>query len=123
MIPPARPRSVGFTVVSILLLAVVGWWLLGFWVVRGSERFYLLLPPVALALWSLRFPDGWRGFRPHLRGAILYTLGLLLFALAYAYFLTSMILRDASMSAVRGAMLREALVMAYFLAAIKLLLS
>ncbi len=43
----------------ILLLAITGvlaWWLLGPWVASGSERFYLLVPPVALALAALRKP-------------------------------------------------------------------
>src|SRR4051812_6394526 len=107
----------------VLTAAVLAWWLLGFWLVRGSERFYLLVPPVTLALLAIGLPDGWRGLLPYGHKACLYVAGLVLFSGGYAYFLASALLPAGTAGLVAVPLLWEALVTAYFLAAIKLLLA
>ncbi len=64
-----------------LILPVSGllWWLLGFWVPGGAERFYLLLPPVFLAYFLTSSPGAWRELKQLVLplGTLLVVLGVL----------------------------------------------
>ncbi len=113
----------GFLIVGILLAGVLAWWLLGRWVVSGSERFYLLVPPVFLALFLLGAPHGWQRLRTSLRAAVLYLVGLTLFVVLYGLYLSLLVAPTAEVGCWRRLNLYEVLLAVYFLAAIKLLLS
>src|SRR5258708_7027535 len=62
-------RRPWMAVVGVFLAALLVCWLLGFWIAHGSERFYLLLPPVALGLVAVRSPQPWQDTKQWLRGA------------------------------------------------------
>jgi alpha-beta hydrolase superfamily lysophospholipase len=111
-----RGRLISLT---ILALAVAAWFSLGRWVPDGSERFYLLVPPVGLALSSI-FPgagNGWRlGHVPV--GAIVWLL-LGVACIAYNLTLTAPLFADGPLA---GLSVREVVLALYFLLALKLLL-
>jgi hypothetical protein len=53
-------------VVSLVILGGLAWLLLGCWIEGGSERFYLLVPPLGLALFTCLFRQGWSRLRSRL---------------------------------------------------------
>src|SRR5277367_2925646 len=72
---------------GVLLGALILWLLLGYWIPQGSERFYVLLPPLALGLVAACSLQPWQDAKQWLRGAlvvvgfwiVLCTAGSLLF--------------------------------------------
>jgi pimeloyl-ACP methyl ester carboxylesterase len=73
--------------ITVVLTTAIGVWLiLGVWIPSGSERFYCLLPPVALLLLagSVKQPRRW--FRTQTPRAAVFLLCLALVATAYAWF-------------------------------------
>jgi len=97
-------------IAGVLLAAVAVWWLLGFWVAHGSERFYLVLPPLALGLMAARSAQPWQDTKQWLRGAYV-VLGFWI-----------VLCTAGSLVLFGGLWLPEVLLAAYFILALKLLL-
>lgn len=110
-------------VLSILSAGLLAWWLLSPWILTGSERFYLVLPPVCLAFHVAARPEGWRGLRSVLRPASVYIFGIIVFCTLYGFFLSFLIAPTSSEAIYRRVNWREMLIAVYFLVGIKLLLS
>lgn len=73
---PHRVRTWALTA-AVLLVAAAAWWLLGFHVRHVGERFYLLVPPVSLALIAVHSAQPGREARVQARSMLL-ALGLLI---------------------------------------------
>lgn len=102
-------------------LSVGAWFLLARWLPGGSERFYLLVPPAALAVYLAAVPDGWRKIRSQLVPGLVYLSVLTLLCALYSLFLTAVIVPDGSGVAFRGLSVKQILLPVYFLAAVSLL--
>jgi pimeloyl-ACP methyl ester carboxylesterase len=110
------------TVLSILTTAALGWWLLNPWLPRGSERFYLLLPPVLLATYLVFVPEGGKLLRHQASRTCLF-LGLLTAASTlYAFHLGSLLAPPAATGFFQRLSLVEVLVAVYFVVALTLVL-
>jgi fermentation-respiration switch protein FrsA (DUF1100 family) len=103
----------------VLLSGVAAWWLLGLVVPAGGERFYLLVPPVALALIGAWSPEPWRSMASRLRHWLV-PLGLA-FLGGTAYNLLMAAPLYAQDNLLRGLRLSEILAAAYFIFAINVL--
>lgn len=108
---------------GVFLAAGLAWWLLGRWVPGRSERFYLVVLPGMLAVFAGLSPNGWRGLRKQLRPAGVYFAGLVVFGTIYGLVMSYLVTPSSPVSIWQRIPLRELLVLVYFLAAIKLLLS
>src|SRR5436309_2501869 len=107
--------------VLILSAAAFGWRVLGPWVLSGSERFYLLIPPTFLVLYAALAPDGWRGLKPYVRPALVYAVPLAGFCTGYYLLLASMNLPTGLRDLSRGMRFWVLLVAVYFLGVVFLL--
>jgi len=102
----------------VLALAVAAWWLLGFWLPGGSERFYLLVPPVGLALMLAFAAEPWRELKRRLRAtAPLFGL-VILFCVAFNLVVT---IPSLPLGVLGGLRMSEVLVAAYFILALRML--
>ncbi len=110
-------------ILAILLVAALAWWLLGRWVVSGSERFYLVLPPVFITLFIVCGPDGRRGLKPYLRPALRSLLVIALFGAGYGFFLSAMASPGAVVWWWKRVALTEWVIAVYFLAGMKLVMT
>jgi pimeloyl-ACP methyl ester carboxylesterase len=75
------------TAARLLLLAVLslgGWFAIRPWMPQPSERFYLLVPLVALAAWLFFARPTWKQFLARSRAGLGFLGGILLFAICYA---------------------------------------
>lgn len=66
-LPTAPRRRRWALTAAVLLLAALAWWLLGFVIPHQTERFYLLVPPVSLALLAVHAVEPWREARTQAR--------------------------------------------------------
>ena len=110
-----------FAVIALLLASVLAWSLLGFCVHGASERFYLLLPPVLLALLLVRAPGGWARLRPHVRPLLTYVAGLLALCTAFGLIVVAGF-RPAVSATTFWNVVVELSIAVYFLMAVMLLL-
>jgi fermentation-respiration switch protein FrsA (DUF1100 family) len=106
---PSIHRS-WMAIAGVLLAALAVWWLLGFWVAHGSERFYLVLPPLALGLVAASSAQPWQDAKQWLRGAYII-LGFWI-----------VLCTAGSVLLFGGLWLPEVLLAAYFILALKVLL-
>src|SRR5579859_7988508 len=104
------------TILAIILLAAgVGtWWLLGRWLPGGSERFYLLFPPTAIAVFFAAVPDGWSKLKSQLLPAAIYVALLIVLCTLYQFYLAAAIVPDGTGGIFHGVQLKHILVPAYF---------
>lgn len=115
---PAGRQSRWLIGAGVILAGGSAWWLLGFWVPAGSERLYLVVPPVGLALVVLLAAEPGRELRTRLRAALPFVGFLLLFAAAYNLLLTIPALPGPWLQGLRPG---EVLLTAYFLIALRVL--
>lgn len=111
-----------FLTLMTLTLAGLAWRVLGAWIVSGSERFYLLLPPTALGLYLTFSSAGWRGLQAHSRSATRYLICLTVFGTVCYLFLTAMLVPDSLTVFVRSFSSGELFVAVYFLVALSLII-
>jgi pimeloyl-ACP methyl ester carboxylesterase len=110
----------------LLTLAVVVdcigvWFLLGRWLPGGSERFYLLFPIAALAVYLAAVPDAVRKLRSQLVPALIYVSILTLLCFAYNLYMAVEIVPDGSGNLLHHIQLKQVLIPAYFFSAVSLL--
>jgi fermentation-respiration switch protein FrsA (DUF1100 family) len=117
----AAPRSLPWLLHgAILFTSPLVWWLLSPWVANGSERFYLLVPPILLALAGSRTPL--RGRAPSRRLFIALLVAAVLAALCVGYNLSlTAPLFPTAEGCWRGLSLREVAITLYFLLGLYLL--
>jgi pimeloyl-ACP methyl ester carboxylesterase len=106
-------------VLAVLLAGVLSWRILGNWIPGGSERFYLLFPPVAVALFLTGVPDGWTKLRAQLRPALVYVAILGILCTLYNLWLTAGL--NGTNDVVRWVLIKQIFVAIYFFAAVSLL--
>jgi pimeloyl-ACP methyl ester carboxylesterase len=106
-------------VLTTLVACALSWWLLGHWIPGGSERFYLLFPPAALALYLAAVPDGWAKLRPQLRPACIYVAILAVLCTLYNLWLTSDL--NGTSDVMRWVVVKQIVASTYFFAAVSLL--
>lgn len=106
----------------LLVSAWLGWRMLGLWIVGGSERFYLILPPVFVGLYAVLSADGWRGLKVHVRPATGYLFGLALFGTLCYLFMTALLVPISASVFLRSFSSGELGIVVYFLAAMSLLI-
>ncbi len=109
-------------VAGVVLTALLAWFDLGPWVVSPSERFYLVVPPLGVALCLVRSSDGWRKLKAQLVPALIYLGVLSILAAGYLGFLT-LHTASAVTTILLGKFLRELLAVVYFLASFSLVVS
>lgn len=107
---------------SLVAASVLAWFILGFGVVSGMERLYLLVPPVYFVIIIGMMPDGWAIFKKTLPTVFMYVGVLLLCCTAYNIFQAVLLLPPGYAIYWEGLSFREILIAAYFIATIRLLL-
>lgn len=109
---------------GILVLAVTAAWVaLSNLVPVPSERFYLLIPPISLALYLTWSATRWKGLRQRLAPALVYVLFVPVLLAGYQYHNSRQLLSSISADSLAGFSIREVLVGVYFVIAVTLLLS
>jgi alpha-beta hydrolase superfamily lysophospholipase len=96
--------------------------LLPFWTAGGSERFYLLVPPVTILLFLILSKDGWRGLKVYVQPAVAFVVLMSGTTALYFYFAAGVSVPDGSGRRLHGVDLWEVVVTVYFLAAMVLVL-
>jgi hypothetical protein len=107
---------------SLVAFGGIAWSLLGLWIVGGSERFYLLVPPVGLALFVRSSAAGWSRLKARAVPACGCVAGLIFLSAAYEASVTW----DCSPPLGRGlraVSLLEILVAGYFLLSVLVLIA
>jgi alpha-beta hydrolase superfamily lysophospholipase/fumarate reductase subunit D len=108
---------------GVLLISVPAWHWLRLWTPGGSERFYLLVPPVYLLLYAILAPDGWRRLTAYVRPAVAFVSFLALLTALYFFFMTPVAVPDGSGRVLHGVQPWQLVVTVYFVAAVLLVLS
>lgn len=111
---------------SLLTLAAVAgnvivWLLLAHWLPSGSERFYLLFPLAALAVYLAAVPEGGKHLRSQFVPMLVYVGILTLLCTLYNLYLAAMIVPDGRSKLLHAVQLKQILIPAYFFSAVSLL--
>jgi pimeloyl-ACP methyl ester carboxylesterase len=111
-------------VAGTLIGSGMAWIGLRSWPLASSEAFYVLLPPLYLALYLEFAPSGWIGLKAQLPLALGYVACLAIFFLAYSYFMARTILpaNPGAAFSLKWFNFWEVAVGTYFLVAISLIM-
>src|SRR5947209_19148478 len=106
--------------VSLIALSGLAWFLLGFWIEGGSERFYVLVPPLGLALFLGLSVGGWSRLKARLVPLTCSVAGLALLLTSY-YTLVTWDTSPGLGQGLRALSPREILLASYFVLSILIL--
>lgn len=107
--------------VAVVALCIAAWFLLGRWLPGGSERFYVLFPMAAIAIYLAAVPDAVSKLRSQLVPALIYVGILTLLCFAYNLYMAAAIVPDGSGQLLHHIQLKQVLIPAYFFSAVSLL--